>query len=171
MLRKLRAEGGFGLIELLIAMVILNVGLLAVLAAVVSGQTALRRASRIATASTLADAQMELYRALTYSAIALDTTAVDTTDTTYRNDAALGGTIANDITASGGCLSTTTQCNPSRVLIGPDRGSYRVDTYIVSRTPSGGRPVKLVTVVVRDGTNLARTYVRQSSSFDASTGS
>ena len=63
------------------------------------------------------------------------------------------------------------QCNPSRLLTGPDHGSYRVDTYIVARTPPSGRPDKLVTVVVRDGTSLTSTLVRQSSSFDASTGS
>src|SRR5437764_242733 len=69
---RLRSERGFGLIELLMAMVMLNVGILAVVAAFSSGMFALKRASRLSTASALADSQMELFRATTYSAIALD---------------------------------------------------------------------------------------------------
>jgi type II secretory pathway pseudopilin PulG len=171
MRRRLRSENGFSLVELIVAMMILNIGLLALLAAMVSSQTSLRRASRTATASTLADAQMELYRALTYSAIALDSTSVGATDSTYRADTALSGNVANDVTTTTGCSGLPNQCNPSRLLTGPDHGSYRVDTYIIARTPPSGRPGKLVTVVVRDGSSLTRTLVRQSSSFDASTGS
>ena len=63
----LRRDGGFGLIELLIAMTMLNIGLLAVVAAFSSGIVSLNRASRITTAAVLADGQMELYRALTYT--------------------------------------------------------------------------------------------------------
>jgi Tfp pilus assembly protein PilV len=55
---KVRSEEGFGLIEVLIAIVMLNVGILALVAAFQSGAVALRRASHISTASTLADAQM-----------------------------------------------------------------------------------------------------------------
>src|SRR6185312_14631687 len=61
---RLRSEQGFGLIELLMAMVMLNIGILAVVAAFNSGIFALNRASRITTASALADSQMEAYRAL-----------------------------------------------------------------------------------------------------------
>ena len=57
---RLRAEQGFGLIELLIAMVMLNVGILAIVGAFNSGIFALNRASRITTDSALADQQMEL---------------------------------------------------------------------------------------------------------------
>jgi prepilin-type N-terminal cleavage/methylation domain-containing protein len=168
---RLRSEDGFGLVELLAAMAILSIGLLALLSAIVSGETTLRRASRTATAATLADAQMELYRALTYGAIALDATQVGLTDSTYRGDTALAGDIANDITTTTGCSGLPNQCNPSRTLTGPDHGSYRVDTYVLSRATPSGRPVKVVTVVVRDGDNPAATYVRQSSSFDLATGS
>ena len=72
---RLRSEAGFGLIELLMAMVMLNIGILAIVAAFNSGMFALKRASKISTASAIADSQMELYRAITYSAIALDATA------------------------------------------------------------------------------------------------
>ncbi len=167
--RFLRLDDGFGLVELLVAMVLLNVGLMAVLAAFISGSHAIRRASRVATASTLADTQMELYRALTYGAIALDpstipATAPYTTDTAYS---------ASQITATcSGPVASNPQCNASRTLTGPDHGSYRVDTYIVQRTPTGGRSVKLVTVVVRDSSAPSNpALARQASSFDLSTGS
>ncbi|HYZ20049.1 MAG TPA: prepilin-type N-terminal cleavage/methylation domain-containing protein [Gaiellaceae bacterium] len=169
---RLRSQGGFGLVELLIAMLMLNIGLLAVVAAFSSGIVSLNRASRITTASVLADQQMELYRALTYSAIRLDSTAVAGVDNTYLCDATLGGACPNStsslITAT--CSGPPDECNPSRVVTGADRKSYRVDTYIVSTTPTGGRPVKKITIVVRDAANLAVTFVRQASTFDQSTG-
>jgi Tfp pilus assembly protein PilV len=65
-------QDGFGLIELLVAMTILNVGILALVAAFQSGAFALQRASKLSSAAAIADIQMERYRALTYSAIGLD---------------------------------------------------------------------------------------------------
>ena len=73
---RLGGDHGFGLIELLLAMVILNIGLLAIVASFQAGIITLSRASRVTTASVLADQQMELYRALTYASIRLDATAV-----------------------------------------------------------------------------------------------
>jgi hypothetical protein len=56
-------------------------------------------------------------------------------------------------------------------LTGPDGGSYRIDTYILPQTPTGGRAVKLVTVVVRDGSNLSGLpWARESTSYDQATG-
>ena len=169
LLKIVRGEGGFGLVELLVAMVMLNIGLIALLGAFVSGSTAVRRASRIATASTLADTQMELYRALTYGAIALDPSTVPAA-APYTTDSAYS---ASQVTAAcSGAVSSNPQCNASRTLTGPDHGTYRVDTYIVYRTPTSGRAVKLVTSVVRDTKNLTGpAFARVSSSFDQSTGS
>ena len=82
--QRLRAEDGFGLIELMISLVVLNVGILAVVAAFNSGTLALLRATETSTASALGDKQMELYRAITYAAISLNTTAVDGTYTRRR---------------------------------------------------------------------------------------
>lgn len=171
MLRRLRGSEGFGLLELIIAMVVLNIGLIALVAAFTAGSNSIRRSSRIATASTLADSQLERYRAITYANIGLDTTAVDATDSTYRNDSALpGANIANLVTIS--CPTLPNQCVPARTQSGPDAGTYRVDTYIVQVTPTGGRPLKKVTVVVRDAGNLgAAPWIRRSSSFDETTGS
>lgn len=178
MISRLRTQEGFGLIELLVSMVMLNVGILAIVAAFNSGALALKRAGEVSTASVVADKQMELYRALKYTELALDSTAVATAngDTTYQCD------IANKIDPGGACgganqqtqqLTTcatmTPQCNPRQTVSGPDQRSYRVDTYIVSQTPPSGRPVKLITIVVRRGSDLG-TLARVSSSFDESSG-
>jgi prepilin-type N-terminal cleavage/methylation domain-containing protein len=216
-LRRLRQDEGFGLVELMIAMLILTVGLLALLSAFVSGATTLRRASRTATASTLADTQMELYRGLTYAVIALDPSTIPATSP-YTTDSAY---TASQVTATcSGTIASSPQCNASRVLttgrgspegvvtapvgslysridgsgstavyrkdsgsgntgwtaIGgsnpdPDHGAYRIDTYVRSYTPTSGRAVKLVTIVVRDVNKLSgRALARISSSFDQSTG-
>jgi Tfp pilus assembly protein PilV len=175
---RLRSQEGFGLVELMVSMVMLNIGLLAIVAAFNSGALALKRAGEVSTASVLGDKQMELYRALRYTEIALDSTSVSTAnaDTTYQCD------LANRIDPAGSCgganqqtqqLTTcatmTPQCNPRQTVSGPDQRSYRVDTYIVSQTPPTGRAVKLVTIVVRRGSDLA-VLARVSSSFDESSG-
>jgi type II secretory pathway pseudopilin PulG len=171
---RLRSQAGFGLVELLMAMVMLNIGVLAIVAAFNSGMFALNRASRISTASALADAQMELYRALTYSSIALDSTALALVDNTYKCDSALGASCPNstsgEITATCSGSPLPNECVPSRTVTGADRKSYRVDTYITSTTPSGGRALKLVTIVVRNARDLsARPFARVASTFDQST--
>ena len=88
MIARLRSEEGFGLIELVISMVMLNVGILAIVTAFNSGAVALKHASEVSSAAVLADKQMELYRALKYAEIALDSTSVTTAnaDTTYQCD-------------------------------------------------------------------------------------
>jgi prepilin-type N-terminal cleavage/methylation domain-containing protein len=170
-LTRLRGEKGFGLLELLMAMVMLSVGILALVAAFNSGTIALKRAARTATAAALADAQMERYRALTYGAIQLDANAVNATDSTYRSDSVLGGSIANDVTTSTACSGVPPECNPSRALVGADRKNYRLDTYVTYTTPPSGRQEKLVTIVVRATTSPYAIYAREQSTFDLSTGS
>jgi Tfp pilus assembly protein PilV len=172
---RLRSQEGFGLIELLMAMVMLNIGILAIVAAYQTGMFALNRASKIGTASALADQQMELYRAITYSAIGLDSTSLASVDNTYKCDSALGSSCPNstsgETTAACSGSPLPNECTPSRTVTGADRKPYRVDTYITSTTPASGRPLQLVTVVVRDGSKLtARPLARLSSTFDQSTG-
>jgi type II secretory pathway pseudopilin PulG len=166
---RLRSEGGFGLLEMLIALLMLNIGLLAVVAAFSSGIVSLNRASRVTTAGVIADQQMELYRALTHTAIRLDTSAVGATDTKYQDDPVLGGSTASLITGS--CSGPPDECNPSRKVTGADGKDYRLDVYIQQVTPiAGAEPVKKVTLVVRDWNNLAVSFVRQASTFHESTG-
>ena len=182
---RVREESGWGLVELLMAMVLLNVGILAIVASFHAGSTALRRASETATAATIADAQMELYRAITYDSILLDDASVDATDATYQSDTATNGSVANLLTTTTTCSAT--ECVPSRGVTGADNRSYRLDTYITWFCASGtlggtiaaptctsaattSRPGKLVTVVVRTGASPHKTLARQQSTFDLATG-
>jgi Tfp pilus assembly protein PilV len=157
-LRRLRTrEDGFGLTELLIAMTILNVGILALVAALNSGAIAIRRATQVTTATTLADAQMERYRALAYDDIA---TATPEEDALYTAAAPAG-------TADYGCADATEpECDPIQPVTGPDGRPYRIDSYVVRGTLAvGSRELKSVRVVVRDGQNLATMLVREDSTF------
>jgi hypothetical protein len=161
-----------GLIELLMAITILNIGILAIIGAFNSGMITLRRSSMVATASVLADQQMELYRAVTWDQISLDTTLVAGVDTTYKCDSALGAACPNSTAAlvTASCSALTNQCTPSRSLVGPDRHSYRVDTYVVNDHPvAASRTVRKVTVVVRDGQKLSKVLARETSTFDCAT--
>ena len=66
---RLRREEGLGLVELLIALLVLNIGIFATLAAFTSGALALRRASHTSTASAIADKYMECFRDASYTNI------------------------------------------------------------------------------------------------------
>jgi type II secretory pathway pseudopilin PulG len=170
-------EDGLGLIELIIAMTILTVGLLAILATFSSGMTALARSSRTANASTLADSQLQLYRALTYCAIRLRNGSIPTTAPyTTPPDYDASATKVTD-TAPGNCgastltcpapPSTIKECEATRTVTGPEGRPYRIDTYIVIK-PVGAlsRETKKVTVVVRDPENGNAVLTRHVSLFD-----
>lgn len=165
-------QEGFGLIELLIAMIILNVGILAIVASFNAGIITLNRASRITTAAILADQQMELYRAITYDSIRLASATIPGT-APYTTDPAYTCTDCSTqivLPSCGAGPSYPDECNASRQATGADDKLYRVNTYIREDTPTDGRPLKRVTIVVRDDADQSRVYVRQASSFDLSTG-
>jgi Tfp pilus assembly protein PilV len=177
---RARDESGFGLLELLMAMVMLNVGILAIVAAFSSGNAALARASRISTASALADKQMEIYRGADYDNIVFMTNkwndaltdSVYTGDTVYQQNMAsptapkaLVGTVATCPTAV-----PAQACDPSDVVTGADHRKYRVDTYLYFDTPNFGNQLKTITVVVRNGDDTSKTLARVTSTFDPATG-
>jgi Tfp pilus assembly protein PilV len=197
---SIKSESGFGLVELLIAMVIMQVALLAVVGVFGAGSVALATASHVNTAAMLADQQMELYRAMPYDAIGLDTTA--STTSTYTLDTtvcAAGQTPTcnntpprNNNTPSTGTWSCTATsgstsvslyfsangvnpCTPQRTVSGsssPDGHPYEVDTYITwGAAISLQRAVKQVTVIVRDGRKTTRELAKEVTTFDCSTGS
>jgi Tfp pilus assembly protein PilV len=66
---RLRDDRGVGLVELLIALLVLNLGIFAMLGAFTSGAVAIRNASRISTAAAIADKQMEAFRNTSYANI------------------------------------------------------------------------------------------------------
>ena len=171
---RTQGEQGFGLVELLISMTVLNVALLALIAALSSGAVALQRASATSTAASLAEAQIERYRALRFADIRLDATEDSTLsaspggDAVYKGDTAWSSNELNRV--RGSCAGLPVEaCDPSRAVTGPDRRPYRVDTYIVFETPptGQGQQYKRVTVVVREAIGSTwRTRARVASFFD-----
>ena len=178
---RARDESGFGMLELLMAMVMLNVGILAIVAAFSSGSTALARANRISTAGTVANKQMEVYRGLKYDNIVFITSEWNSAiaDSTYTADTTYQQNMLNPVAPKAivptvtSCPANvpTTACDPSYTTAGADHRSYRVDTYLYFDTPSFGNQLKTITVVIRDPDDLSRTFVRVTSTFDPSTGS
>jgi Tfp pilus assembly protein PilV len=85
-----RDESGFGMLELLIAIVVLNVGLFALMGAFNAATVAVKRSGDISTAATIADRQMEVYRSLPNCAIYLDpaTFPVKNSGSAYQADTA-----------------------------------------------------------------------------------
>jgi Tfp pilus assembly protein PilV len=178
---RARDESGFGMLELLMAMVMLNVGILAIVGAFSSGNAALARANRISTAGALANKQMEAYRGLKYDNIVFTTAdwSATLTDSTYTADTVYQANMANPsppkalVGTVTSCPANVpaTACDPSYTTTGADHHSYRVDTYLYFDAPTGGNQLKTITVVVRDPADLNRSFARVSSTFDPSTGS
>jgi Tfp pilus assembly protein PilV len=177
---RARDESGFGMLELLMAMVMLNVGILAIVGAFSSGNVALARANRISTASALANKQMEVYRGLKYDNILFVTSEWNsaTADSTYTSDTVYQQNMANPLAPKALVPTVTTcpanvpstACDPSYTTPGADHRSYRVDTYLYFDTPSLGNQLKTVSVVVRNADSLTTTYARVTSTYDPSTG-
>jgi len=175
-IRRLRAEEGFGLVELIFAILVLNIVLLALFATFNAGSLALRRANEKSTAEVIGDRQLELYRAQLYPKIGLHSGSLPG-DATHQSDPANANAQYSD-DATTGCTAAVAECMPTQTVNSsstppsPDGRTYRVDTYVTrltgSAAPSGGRTVKRVTVVVRrsDGKVLSRL----SSDFDQATG-
>ena len=116
------------MIELLVAMLIMIVGIFAIAAGFSSGLVSVQRGASRTTAGQLADQQMEQYRNLSFSAIAIDSIPsgnYTTDDVTAYNSGAL-------ITAT--CPGTDTTalyrwCNPSWTTTS-NNISYRIDSYV-----------------------------------------
>jgi type II secretory pathway pseudopilin PulG len=170
-MNRLREEQGMGMIELLAAIVIITVAILALMASYDQAFFSLHAAARKTAAASLAETQLELFSAAynsttTYSTIGLNSTLVTAaaTDTYYPTDAAaLSGTTVSNTT----CTSTLAQCKPVQTsVLGSDGKHYRVETFVrdVSQTLScqgqttscGTATERVVTVIVRDP-NVSRS--------------
>ena len=171
------------MVELLCAMAVLLVGILAVFALFQAGIASIQRASTTTTAAALADTEMERLRAVKYATLGLAQTDVDAVPSgdAYKNDPAwkpissppneLNSTVVVAKCPANPCTDTL----PTRTATGADGKTYRVDTYMTwhavensSGTP--GRKVKLVTIVVRDANVAGKVWARTASPFDESTG-
>jgi Tfp pilus assembly protein PilV len=195
-----RDEAGFGLIELLIAMVVLQVALLALVGAFGAGSFALGRASKINTAAVLADQQMELYRAMPYDAIGLDTAGAPTTGT-YIGDTTICPASQNPVcgntgpvnntnnsawscTAASGVTSVSTYfsanginpCTAHRLVnsastpASPDSRTYYVDTYIKYGTLIAGQRPAKQVSVAVREGTTSKQLALVVSTFDCATG-
>jgi Tfp pilus assembly protein PilE len=170
-----RDQSGFGLIELLIALMLMNIAIFALFTAFDAGATTLLRAERTSTAATLGEKQLELYRAMLWNNIGLNSTALASTDSTHQGDADwVSQASQTSVTACN--ASATPECQPTQSSVtGPDKFQYRIDTYIRTLTSAGGgitggRTVKRVVVSVLRQNNLTAAPVRMIATFDQSTG-
>jgi type II secretory pathway pseudopilin PulG len=171
--RPASREAGFGLVELLIAMTMLSLGILAVFGAFLSSETAIRRASENTTAMTIADSTIEPFFSVRNTQIGLTAAALTAADSTHKADAAYkaadvdGDSILNEAGEAVTLASSTFA--PTSTVTGADGRSYRVDLYLSWRAVSGGRNVKEATILVRKA-NESRIIARVVSSFDAASG-
>jgi type II secretory pathway pseudopilin PulG len=165
------------LIELIVAMTFIVVAVGALMSSYAAGIVSLRQSAKVGTALTLADRQIEAYKRAPYDSIQLDSSTIpsgsDAYVTAHSSDTTIpsattqitGATAASSCTASTqavvGCATQT--------WTGPDNQPYRVDTYIATYTPTGGRDGKRMTVVVRrmvSGSADAKVWARATSEFD-----
>ena len=155
---RIRDERGILMLELLMAMVVLAIALTALVMVFTTGLFTMRKASQVTTATFLADAQMETFRAMTARDIGIDLGAgtIAALDSTYTNDVACAnagvtcasngvaatetgptGATPHTCTAINNWYAGTLPCTPSRTVsststpASPDGRTYRIDTYVV----------------------------------------
>jgi type II secretory pathway pseudopilin PulG len=155
-----RDERGFGMIELVAAMTIMMIGVLAVFALFQSGIVQLRRASTVTTAGALADAEMERFRAVKYETLGLDEptiTALVTAENpdVYAADEAYGASTAST-TVSGSVSASATSLAVASAAAFPATAEFRVkvDSEIFVVTAGAGTTTWTVTRAA-DGTTAA----------------
>lgn len=176
MRERLRKNDGFMLVELLVASVVLSVALLALMAVYDSSFMSLHKAAQKTAAATLAQNQLELYSALSYTDVGLDATSLTAAkaNSTYSSDeSSLTPSGGSDVSLSSSCSDT--QCLPIQTLTGNDHRSYTVETFIRDISGLGysdpstrvSRPERVVTVIVRDPSSTGTPIVaQQSSAYD-----
>jgi Tfp pilus assembly protein PilV len=190
---RLRDEAGMGLIELLSAMAVLSIALLALMASFDTAALSLHLSAQKTIAAKLANKQLELYSALPFDSIALDETTTDNVgdsangayDSLYNDNAILAGDVyidpltdleaqypsgtVNDVTISG--CGSSAQCLPVQSQVtGTDNHKYRIETFIRDRSDITGigRAMRIVTVIVRDDTASSKPeLVRLTAAFDS----
>jgi prepilin-type N-terminal cleavage/methylation domain-containing protein len=153
--RRLPAnQAGFGMIELLIAMSIMSIGILAVFALFQTGMVTIRRASTVSTAAALADSEMEKFRALKFTVIGLDDSEVATAgaiyqaDTAYKSETSPSTTLSSAITAT---ASTLTVASATGFPTAPFR--IKIDSEVMYVTDVSGAVFTVTRSV--DGTTPA----------------
>ena len=170
-------ESGSMLIELLIAMSVLAIAVGALMSLYASTMVSMRHAATEGTALTLADRQIEAYKSLPYDSIQISSSTIPGGSDPYLTANAANALIPSatgQVTGGTPAASCTTSAEAisgcaTQDWTGPDNLLYRVDTYIVAVTPTGGREVKKVTVAVRqvlDGVAQTKIWSHATSEFD-----
>jgi uncharacterized protein (TIGR02598 family) len=124
-----RQEAGFGMIELVCAMGVMSIGILAVFAMLQSGMVQMKRASSVTTAAALADSEMEGYRAIKYDSIGLADSDVAAADALYKADSAYRGAQSGSDPTTTLTAATTAATTPITVASGaafPQSGQFRI---------------------------------------------
>lgn len=170
-----RAETGQGVVELLAAMAVLTIALLALAAGYDTAAISLHNAGRKTEAAKLADGQMELYASLPFGSIGLDQTALANVttagnpayDPTYVTDeAALNAASSGTDVTIAGCGSAP-QCQPVQTVTGPDGHGYVLETFVRDVVSTGSWKERVVTVIVRDpGASGTPELFRETAGFD-----
>jgi hypothetical protein len=121
------------MVELLAAITILAVGLMAVFAMFQTGLMQIRRASTITTAAALGDTEMERYRAIKYESLGLDNTAVAAADATYESDSAYRADTSPSTTLGAGVTETQTSITVASAAGFPTVAPYlvQIDSELV----------------------------------------
>jgi type II secretory pathway pseudopilin PulG len=136
--RRIRTEAGFGVIELLIALTILTFAVGALLALFASSLVVLNHSGREGTAVSLADRQVEVYRAMSFNCIP------DPSDFPPSSPPT-------------GCGTYTGFPNPydddqvTTAAESPDQNAYRVTTEVTDVSGSGSATEIKVTVALASG--------------------
>jgi Tfp pilus assembly protein PilV len=168
MLSRLHHEHGQGMIEMILAMVVITIAVLALMASYDEAFFSLHSSARKTAAASLAESQLELYSAsysvqANFSSIGLSSSLVTTakaSDPFYSTDEASLTPSSTSEVPNPSCTTTTAQCKPVQTSVtGSDGKKYRVETFIrdVSQTltctttpPCPTTPERDVTVIVRD---------------------
>lgn len=144
------------MVEVVIAIFVLSIALLALMASYDQAFFSLHSSAKTSSAGLIANDQLELYASLPYTSVGLDSStlaSVQASDSTYSTDeSALPGS-GTDVTISS--CGSSPQCSPVQTIAGSDGHSYKLETFVRSvvnvSNPNGTSwSEKVVTVVVRD---------------------
>jgi Tfp pilus assembly protein PilV len=165
---RLHHEQGQGMIEMILAMVVLTIALLALLASYDEAFFSLHSSARKTAAASLAESQLELYSAVyssqaSFSSIGLSSSLVTTakaSDAFYSTDESSLSPSGTTEVSSASCTTTVAQCMPVQASVtGTDGKNYRVETFVrdisqsltcTTTPPCPTTTERDVTVIVRD---------------------
>jgi type II secretory pathway pseudopilin PulG len=140
------------LVELLIAMVVTSIGVAALVAGFSSGFVSINRAHETSTAGALADQKMELYRQAAFTSPSLEPRALSGAPEPGSDGRMYWVGTSVSWTCVVGPENTTTNAAPPTCTGAP---------------PS--RPVKVVSIEVRDSSLSGKLLFTESATFDSST--